>query len=501
MDHARRNGMGALLALTLLLACSSTTTTAPSNLSNPAGMAMAGPGLHDLYVADPGEGAVQVLRFGTNPVVTNPTVANYAWLTAPSFYFPLRIPVGPYLVATYPTGLAATADGRYVVVLDALGEALYVIDANPPQGADPLLVMEADGVTPVSLHLGPPGAAPVSLKAAPVATLCSPTADQPSCTYDFYITLSGQGAIAIAELTESIPASSGLTAATLDLRNVLAVGGAPMQLAVSPNNQFLFATDAALPTLAGPAQFVRVEIGTGAVSHIQLPPVITSGSTLQSVPSEQRALGGAIEVSGDGRVVIVARPSLQDLVFFDGADTETPTLVDASQSVGTADDPNRVSRPVPNCRRQCSNLTTTPDANCTSLDQAHPSDLAMCMNPNGSLGDSSVYTSYHGLYLGSSPERLLAFHHDDQNATSDLPLFAYCSAGNLATVANDYVLVATDRDPLTDGTLTFVSWDRAPDSLTGTLRPRIVRSDTCAPLRTFWRPRLWVVPRSPSVRI
>ena len=222
---------------------------------------MAAPDFHDLYVANLGDGSVQVLRFGAGSPSSSTNVGNYAWVEAPNLYFPLRIPVGTYMSGSYPSALAATPDGKYVVVLDALSAALFVITASPSNHGLPELALDDETQTPVRLSLASLRSAPVALIAAPTtASDCSAVGN---CR--FYVSLSGAGAIAAVDLLESAT-SNKATVVILGLQNVFAVGGMPTRLAVSPTNSLLFATDAMLPG-DNIAELVRVDTTTGAVSR------------------------------------------------------------------------------------------------------------------------------------------------------------------------------------------------------------------------------------------
>jgi len=123
-----------------------------------------------------------------------------------------------------------------------------------------------------------------------VATACIATKALP-CAVDFYITLPARHDRRRAAHGGRRPDDPHPGAAQCALGRWRAT-----QLAVSPNNQLLYATDANLPG-DKIAELVRIDIGSGAISRLKLsPPAVSSGAP---ITREQKALGGAIEVSGD----------------------------------------------------------------------------------------------------------------------------------------------------------------------------------------------------------
>src|SRR5690606_37573701 len=106
------------------------------------------------------------------------------------------------------------------------------------------------------------------------------------CLGRAYVTLAGAGSILEVEVFE---AQEG--APRLRVGRAYAVGGAPRRIAVTSSGRWAFVTDAEAPEVA------RVDLETGAVERLPL-----------------GGLGGAVAVSPDEELLVVARPQTLDMV-------------------------------------------------------------------------------------------------------------------------------------------------------------------------------------------
>ncbi len=334
-------GVAVTLALLAVTACEEAEIIIGASLSSPMGLAVAN---KRLFVANHAEDALLVLDVAGG-------LESVQYSESPSRYFPVRIPAG-----SGPTDLAATADGRFVVVLDVYGEALRLVDAGSKSTSTPVLVREApaDLESPIlEVSVGPPGSRPSTLVASPAAC------ELDDCAGRVFVALAGQGAIV------SWLVLTGEAGSRIELERVYSVGGEPARLSVSPNGLLIFATDLASPEL------LRIDRLTGAVERRELGDV-----------------GGPLAVSQDGKLVVVGRPALRDLVVFAEADGGALGLIDA--------DPPFAPLPDPACLQVCGD----PDR-CA---WEHPADRALCMNGTGGLAATSE--TYRALYLDSVPAHI-----------------------------------------------------------------------------------------------
>ncbi|MEM6733069.1 MAG: hypothetical protein AAF658_16045, partial [Myxococcota bacterium] len=265
--------------LTVSVGCEDDATTAAALLSGPSGLALAGTIEERLFIANSAEDAVRVLDFSA-PVGSSapPSVNNADFVRAPNVFSPLRIPVGPN-----PTDLVASDDRRVVAVLDPVGSALRLIDADTL-----LLVRDEDGEV-YTFALGEGGSLPVSLVADPAGCIGS-------CLGRFFVSLSGLGQVVLLRFEELVAdspedAAGGFRVA---LEQIYVTGGRPQRLAATQDGRFVFATDPESD------EVIRIDRVTGFV--------------------DRRAVGGPpgdIAVAGDGSAVLVARPRFRDVVVMD----------------------------------------------------------------------------------------------------------------------------------------------------------------------------------------
>lgn len=366
-------------------ACDESRATTGAVFAEPVALAVA---RGRIFVANAGEDTVQVLELGD-------TLADLDFLYAPAQLFPLRIPAGPA-----PQALAATADGGYVVVANTVAESLRLIDAESL-----LLAREADG----SVHTLSLGATPIGLVAG--ASCTSP------CAGLVYTILAGLGAV--AEIAVSDDAGG-----RLELRRVLAVGGAPTQLAITQDGRTLFLVDG--------SDVLRVDVASAALDRRAI-----GGS------------GGAIAVSTDGSIVIVGRPDSRDVVLLSAADSSAFAVLDA--------DP--VFAPTPACLEACS----TP-AVCLG---AHPADTSMCL-ADGGLQATVDYTA---IYLGAVPRLIVPL---GQAAGHPEILGPSCTPP-LATAASRQTFSEAAAIVTLDGRVAFLGLRDA----TGSLTPELLNFEWC----------------------
>lgn len=343
---SRARGTAAALHLATLLAtaCSDTATEVDATFATPSGLAIAGTDAKRLFVSNFSEDALQVLDL-------TDSLDNLDFVSGPAKYFPLRIPAG-----TGPTDLAATPDGRYILVLNPVTEVIRLIDADALAP-----VLRSDGEGAMSVDLGPFGTRPTSLVASPIAC-------EAPCIGRAYVSLSGSGAVAEVEVHEG---------GTLVPSAYYDVGGEPGRLAIHPSGQLLFVTDTSAE------EVVRIDLETGTNERRQI-----------------GGVGGPIAVSRDGEIVIVGRPAYQDLVILDAADGAGMVELDTNALFG----------PLPACQQCCADtdaavcgaLGYDSEASCAD---AHPGDATICI---GSDGLQSVPGEpYRAVFVGSTPAQIV----------------------------------------------------------------------------------------------
>ena len=179
----RTKALVLLVLARVVSACSDTPPIVAASFSTPLGLAVAHhvgdaatPATWSrLFVSNYGEDTVQVLELGG-------ALADLDFVYSDSHYFPLRIPSGPG-----PGDLAATPDGRYVVVLNLVSEEIRLVDAGS------LRMVTGPSGAVAAFPLAPLGARPNALVAAPGS--CGDR-----CHGRFFVTLSGAGAVVAFEV-------------------------------------------------------------------------------------------------------------------------------------------------------------------------------------------------------------------------------------------------------------------------------------------------------------
>ncbi|MBI3178506.1 MAG: hypothetical protein HYZ27_02520, partial [Deltaproteobacteria bacterium] len=351
-----------LVALLTQTACEEPPIVIGASLASPMGLAAAN---RYLFIANHDEDALQVLDLSGG-------LESIQFVESPSRYFPVRIPAG-----SGPTDLAATANGRFVVVLDVYSEALRLVDAGKRTSDSPILVRTEPGnlESPIlEVAVGPPGSRPTTLVASPAACELS------DCAGRVFVALAGQGAVVSFVVLANSPGPR------LEVERVYAVGGEPVRLSVSPNGLLVFATDLSAPDL------LRIDRITGAVER-----------------RDVGDAGGPLAVSQDGELVIVGRPTLRDVVVFAEADSGALGLIDADSAFAPVPDP------------ACLQLCGEPDR-CA---REHPADRSLCMDGTGGL--SATSEPYRALYLGRVPAHIatlgVAAGHSRLKVTCDTPTY------------------------------------------------------------------------------
>jgi hypothetical protein len=257
-------------------------------------------------------------------------------VAAPTRYFPLSIPAGPH-----PTGVAASASGRYIFVLDAVGAAVRVVDA------DSLLQLRDGSGAPLTFSL-PPASTPVAMVAQ--TQPCSSTDAAQSCLGRVYVALREAGSIVALDLL--MPA---VGPPQLVVQQTLPVpGGAPLALALHPQGDVLFATDAVQAVIyrltLGPAPSVPEEF--------PLDPLLGAAD---------QGTGGPLALGGDATTLAIGRPLLRDVVLLANA---SHTDVRSGPLAPLRTDP--LFTPALSCLSPCAGLAAQLCAG------AHPADRALC---------------------------------------------------------------------------------------------------------------------------
>jgi len=341
----KRIDFNTIAALTVLLVIAAASGCAESEgvlnaaYDMPTGLAIAGTDVERLFIANTGEDALQVIALGENLDTLNP-------VEGPSYYFPLRIPGGPA-----PEEIAASENGRFVVVLNWVTEKLHIIDAD-------LLDTARRGGVDVEIALGAEGQEPYRLIAVPSGCARSGFED---CAGVFLVSLPGSGSVSELVLREDSEGPLGEVSATH------AVDGMPGELTVSADGLFAYAADTST------AHVHRIDLENGNIDKFD-------------VGYRASSLG----VSSDGRFLVVGRPAVEDVLIFDGAGLETMTQVLANPSLV----------PASRCLVDCTS-PVAPEEQCPG---AHPADLGVCSGPGGV--EQGVNGDYAGMYVGFIPASL-----------------------------------------------------------------------------------------------
>lgn len=402
------------LAACLAAACSSSSTITAATLNAPGGMVVAGPAHDRLFIANANENALQV-------AVLNSTLTALEFERGDALHFPLRVLAGPQ-----PGAIAATPDGRYIVVLNGSGETLRLIDAK---ALEPATTKEPR--TAIAVVAGPPGSAPADLVAAATGPATACTAP---CRGRFFVSLSGAGAVAAFEVRVVDDEPELVATRIYDVRGSGAEATAtPGKLAPHPDGALLFVTDTTND------EVIRLDLQSGAVL-------------------DRLAVGdtpGPIAVSTDGTVLIAGRPRLRDLVLFGALTSAAPSPLPA----------NPVFAPALSCIDTCD----LPDVKCR---EEHVALASVC----GRAGDDGLAlapgtSDYQALYLPGVPLRLLPIGADPSTAARQLKVTCADDTTAPPSTFDQWVMVA-----LSNGELTYVSLRPGGSS---ELAPALVSTHDC----------------------
>lgn len=318
-------------------------------LSAPSGLTVAGSARDQLFIANSAEDALRVLDLSEG-------INDADFVAGPSVFNPLRIPVGPS-----PSDVIASDDGRVVAVLDPIGAALRLVDADSR-----LLQRTSDGDVYI-YPLGPENSAPVDLEP-------DPTGCFGNCLGRFFVSLSGTGQVLTLSFVEE---DDGFQ---IGLESVFEVGGRPQRIAASPDGRLLFTVD------ADSDEVVRIDRLSGVVDRqpVGAPP-------------------GDVAVSGDGTTLLVARPVFRDILMFSD--------IAGAWSVFPSD--SRLSPPLL-CLEACATEADPGDGDSESDESgdedaleclgSHPANSAICHRDFQGLELSGV--PYQALYVGVIPRRI-----------------------------------------------------------------------------------------------
>jgi hypothetical protein len=396
-------------------ACSPDDRAPTTAFAGPGGMALAGSKFDRVYIANTGTDTLQVMRLTQD-------MRKIDLQPSPAQYFPLNIPAGPS-----PSQIAASRDGRFVFALDEITSTLRLFDADSAR-----VVRNGQG-EPMTQAVGPSDAQASSIVGSPWPCTPSETTATSICLARAYIGLRKLGAVAAVDVRQDT--TTGALALVVD--STFAVGAAPSRMTAHPTKPVLFLTNAKTP------EVVRLVLpAPGGLAQAD-----ASRVTLA-------APGGALAVSGDGRLLAVARGAYQDVVFFTTAqqDVATGPLI--------ALDANPIRTPLPTCVAACNQPATD------ACDASHAADAGLCSLPVGYASSSQPYTA---LYLGSIPTALVAL---DSNVTQ-APLLERCAAGgSQASTAFAQAFAVASMD----GTIQYMGIGTAQD---GSPTVRIVDKSSC----------------------
>lgn len=319
-----RRSIVSAIAVVMLAACGNKAKLTSTSFAMPVGMAVAGTTTQHLFVANADEDTVQI-------VTIEPNVSNTNFVRGPNLYFPLRIPAG-----SRPTRLAASDDGRYVIVLDTATSSLTLLDADAFVKASDIAGND------VTLALTQRGATPTDMVAS---TVGCPSGAAPGCIARVYVALAAESLVLGVDLVVTRDADGNVIAGpSFMAARSYDIGGSPQRLAVSWDGVFLYATDGAATDV------VRVTIATGVIERRDI-----------------GGYGGPVALSRDGDVLLVGRPQSRDVVVMEGASDSTWTVFDA--------DP--LFTPQPRCLTDCAS-----GKNSASLDAGiAPPDAPLCVAP------------------------------------------------------------------------------------------------------------------------
>ena len=368
---ARWRTAGRLFAVLVSLGgaqgCTRADAPAAAAMGGPTGLAVAGRAHDKIFVAMRGLDAVQIVD------AAGPLRA-VDFVRAPAQYFPLNVPVGPN-----PTELAASADGAYVFVVDAITSQVQAIDADAAR------VLTDANQAPLRAPLGPRESQPARIAGHPWASCTPSRAGEGNCVGRAYVTLRNTGSVAAVDVRQT--ADGGLQ---LRLDRTYPVGGAPGALCAHPSLPVLFVAD------ESSGEVVRL-----AVDDFSGPDAsVVAGTTARLRVGDDV---GALAVSGDGSALAVARPGAEDVVVVvGGVQPATTALAAAALAAGTLRIAEQTVRaaPTPRC------LATCGEGAAPSCPDPHPADAALCLGPYGYAQVPDGH--YDGLWLGTAPRAIVA---------------------------------------------------------------------------------------------
>lgn len=395
LSKVLRSLAGVVLVASVAGACTPPDKVPLATFAGPSGLAVAGSKWDHLFIANTSEDTVQVIKLTA-------ALKDLDFVPSATRYFPLRIPAGPS-----PAEVAATFDGRFVLVLDIITSSIRLINTDTFT-SDP---NSDTALRPLGVQVGAMVGSALACPTAPVADA--------NCIGRAYVALPSVGMIAAVDVVQD---ASGV--ASVKVAQYLAVGGTPTRLAVHPaDRNALFATDALAPDV------IRVDLATGKASR-----------TFIGAP------GGALALSPDGTMLLVARPELHDVLVLTNA---AGTSIAANDALA-AFDANTSMTPRPACVPSCS------DASLTTCSRAHPADQELCSTGNGY--DSGLISPYRGLYFDGIPAQIATF------GGAERPMKVTCAKADRST--EDRLFSQAAAVVTLDGVVTLVGLRRqdAPDA-------------------------------------
>ena len=402
--------MTLVLATALALsACEDDVAQAATAFNGPSATALAGSNFDKLFIANASADALQVLDMA-------PGIDDAEFVTGPSVFNPLLIPVGPN-----PVDLVASEDGRVVAVLDPLGAAVRLVDADSRR-----IIREADG-EPYVYTLGEPSTEPVAFAPDPNPCLTS-------CLGRFFVSLAGTGQILTLSFVE------GEDGFRLGLDDVFDLGGRPQRMSATSDGRFVFAADSTTD------EVVRVDRFTGELVRqpVGAPP-------------------GDIAVSGDDSALLVLRPSLRDLLVF-GDIAGSLSVFDADADLS----------PQISCLNECGEDATL----CAG---SHPATQALCAEPGfDGLSQEPAISTYPGVFLDVIPRRIAAL----STTRGQEPLRLRCERiapmddedAEEQRFVDEYAVVIAEAVETRQSTIRWISLRELEG---GTLAPKVAENGFC----------------------
>ncbi len=332
-----------LMGFCLILgACQAQVSGNDITFDGPSGLAVAGTEERYLFVTNSQQDALQVLMLGDD-------LTEIDLVKSPGGFFPLRIPTG-----SDPIALASTDDGAYVLVLERVSASVRLVDADQKK-----LVRDATGES-VELRLGGSLARPSAMISAPGQC------DASTCAGAFWVTLEGLGQVTLLRVLKPVAAPAGDGLPKLRIVATYDVGGAPGDMAASPDGKSLYIADRRYEEL------IILDTPSHGVERVEL-----------------QAFGGPVALSGDGSFVFVGRSLLRDVLVFQ-RDNATGSL--------TRLDGNSRVLPSPACLAQCGSTPPCSDQ--------HLADVSVCLDgPN--MGIVPNTPLYDGVFVGMLPMQML----------------------------------------------------------------------------------------------